>query len=196
MAYKHIRSLACVIHHTRVVSYRKKCPGTLLLSSARGTPGGLRIMLLDIDLREALLMIALVVLYGTMLYATYRSTKALKNEIAQKPEVPDIVQMASLEEATGFKVVDKDGYQSLQTLNDATSSLPGRVERVEQNLVSVSHELNDIKRSMSGLLESMLSLRQDTQDRGSDVTQAFSDLNENLRSAIAAIFQRLEEDAE
>ena len=153
-------------------------------------------MLLDIDLREALLMIALVVLYGTMLYATYRSTKALKNEIAQKPEVPDIVQMASLEEATGFKVVDKDGYQSLQTLNDATSSLPGRVERVEQNLVSVSHELNDIKRSMSGLLESMLSLRQDTQDRGSDVTQAFSDLNENLCSAIAAIFQRLEEDAE
>lgn len=168
----------------------------LPLSCRKYSTGGLRNMLLDIDLREALLMMALVVLYGTTLYATYRSTKALKNEIAQKPEVPDIVQMASLEEATGFKVVDKDGYQSLQTLNDATSSLPGRVERVEQNLVSVSHELNDIKRSMSGLLESMLSLRQDTQDRGSDVTQAFSDLNENLRSAIAAIFQRLEEDAE
>ena len=153
-------------------------------------------MLLDIDLREALLMIALVGLYGTTFYATYRSTKALKNEIAQKPEVPDIVQMASLEEATGFKVVDKDGYQSLQTLNTATSTLPDRVERVEQKLVSISHELADIKRSVGGLLESTLSLRQDTQDRGSDVAQAFSDLNENLRSAIAAIFQRLEEDAE
>lgn len=153
-------------------------------------------MLLDIDLREALLMIALVVLYGTTLYATYRSTKALKNEIAQKPEVPDIVQMASLEEATGFKVVDKEGYQSLQTLNTATSTLPDRVERVEQKLVSIGHELNDIKRSMSGLLESMLSLRQETQDRANDVAQAFSDLNENLRNAIAAIFQQLEEDTE
>ena len=153
-------------------------------------------MLLDIDLREALLMIALVGLYGTTFYATYRSTKALKNELAQKPEVPDIVQMASLEEATGFKVVDKDGYQSLQNLNTATSALPDRVERVEEKLVSISHELTDIKRSMSGLLDSTLSLRKDTQDRGSEVAQAFSDLNENLRSAIAAIFQRLEEDAE
>ena len=153
-------------------------------------------MLLNIDLREALLMMALVVLYGTTLYATYRSTKALKNEIAQKPEVPDIVQMASLEEATGFKVVDKEGYQSLQNLNTATSALPDRVERVEEKLVSISHELADIKRSVGGLLESTLSLRQDTQDRGSDVAQAFSDLNENLRSAIAAIFQRFEEDAE
>ena len=153
-------------------------------------------MLLDIDLKEVLLMITLVALYGTTLYATYRSTKALKNEIAQKPEVPDIVQMASLEEATGFKVVDKEGYQSLQSLNTATSTLPDRVERVEQKLVSISHELADIKRSVSGLLESTLSLRQDTQDRGSDVAQAFSDLNENLHSAIAAIFQRFEEDAE
>lgn len=153
-------------------------------------------MLLDIDLREALLMIALVVLYGTTLYATYRSTKALKNEIAQKPEVPDIVQMASLEEATGFKVVDKEGYQSLQTLNTATSTLPDRMERVEQKLVSIGHELNDIKRSVAGLLESTLSLRQETQDRANDVAQAFSDLNENLRNAIAAIFQQLEEDTE
>ena len=104
--------------------------------------------------------------------------------------------MASLEEATGFKVVDKDGYQSLQTLNSATSTLPDRVERVEQKLALIGHELTDIKRSMSGLLESTLSLRKDTQGRGSEVAQAFSDLNENLRSAIAAIFQRLEEDAE
>ena len=141
-------------------------------------------------------MTTLVVLYGTTLYATYRSTKALKNEIAQKPEVPDIVQMASLEEATGFKVVDKEGYQSLQSLNTATSTLPDRVERVEQKLVSISHELTDIKRSVSGLLESTLSLRQDTQDQGSDIAQSFSNLNENLRSAIAAIFQRFEEDAE
>lgn len=153
-------------------------------------------MLLDIDLREALLIIALVGLYGTTLYATYRSTKALKNEIAQKPEVPDIVQMASLEEATGFKVVDKDGYQSLQKLNAASSTLPDRVERVEQKLATIAQELNEIKRSLGGLLETTLSLRQDTQDRGNDVAQAFSDLNENLRSAIAAIFQRLEEDAE
>ena len=167
-----------------------------LLSSVKRSPGGLRIMLLDIDLREALLMIALVGLYGTTFYATYRSTKALKNELAQKPEVPDIVQMASLEEATGFKVVDKEGYQGLQTLNAATSTLPGRVERVEQKLVSIGHELNDIKRSVGGLLESTLSLRQETQDRASDVAQAFLDLNDNLRSAIAAIFQRLEEDAE
>ena len=153
-------------------------------------------MLLDIDLREALLMIALVGLYGTTFYATYRSTKALKNELAQKPEVPDIVQMASLEEATGFKVVDKDGYQSLQNLNTATSALPDRVERVEEKLALMGQELTDIKRSMSGLLESTLSLRQDTQDQGSDIAQSFSNLNENLRSAIAAIFQRFEEDAE
>lgn len=153
-------------------------------------------MLLDIDLREALLIIALVGLYGTTLYATYRSTKALKNEIAQKPEVPDIVQMASLEEATGFKVVDKDGYQSLQKLNAASSTLPDRVERVEQKLATIAQELNEIKRSLGGVLETTLSLRQDTQDRGNDVAQAFSDLNENLRNAIAAIFQRLEEDAE
>ena len=153
-------------------------------------------MLLDIDLREALLMIALVGLYGTTFYATYRSTKALKNELAQKPKVPDIVQMASLEEATGFKVVDKDGYQSLQTLNAATSTLPDRVERVEEKLALIGQELTDIKRSVGGLLDSTLSFRKDTQDRGSEVAQAFSDLNENLRSAIAAIFQRLEEDAE
>jgi hypothetical protein len=56
--------------------------------------------------------------------------------------------------------------------------------------------LNDVERSVGGLLESTLSLRKDTQDRGSEVAQAFLDLNENLRSAIAAIFQRLEEDAE
>tara|TARA_Y100000739_G_scaffold223651_2_gene226827 strand:- start:93 stop:554 length:462 start_codon:yes stop_codon:yes gene_type:complete len=153
-------------------------------------------MLLNIDLKEALLMIALVVLYGTTLYATYRSTKALKNEIAQKPEVPDIVQMASLEEATGFKVVDKEGYQSLQTLNTATSTLPERVERVEQKLTFTVQELNDIKRSLGSLVESTLSLRQDSQDRGADIVKAFSDLNENLRNAMSAVFQRFEEDTE
>ena len=153
-------------------------------------------MLLDIDLKEVLLMITLVALYGTTLYATYRSTKALKNEIAQKPEVPDIVQMASLEEATGFKVVDKEGYLSLQTLNTATSTLPDRVDRVEQKLALVGQELIELKRTISGLLESTLSIRQDAQDRGIDVAQAFTDLNENLRSAMSAVFQRLEEDAE
>ena len=174
----------------------EKVPRHPSVIKCEGRSGGLRIMLLNIDLREALLMMTLVVLYGTTLYATYRSTKALKNEIAQKPEVPDIVQMASLEEATGFKVVDKEGYQSLQTLNTATSTLPDRVERVEQKLATICQGLNDVERSVGGLLESTLSLRKDTQDRGSEVAQAFLDLNENLRSAIAAIFQRLEEDAE
>jgi|TARA_B100000767_G_C19696551_1_gene506421 biopolymer transport protein ExbB/TolQ len=153
-------------------------------------------MLLNIDLRESLLMIALVVLCGTTLYATHRSTKALKNEIAQKPEVPDIVQMASLEEATGFKVVDKEGYQSLQKLNTATSALPGRVDRVEQKLMSTVQELNDIKRSLGSLMESILTLRQDSQDRSVETIKAFSDLDENLRSAMSAVFQRLEEDSE
>jgi DNA repair exonuclease SbcCD ATPase subunit len=153
-------------------------------------------MLLNIDLREALLMMALVGLYGTTLYATYRSTKALKNELAQKPEVPDIVQMASLEEATGFKVVDKEGYQSLQKLNTATSALPGRVDRVEQKLMSTVQELNDIKRSLGSLMESILTLRQDSQDRSVETIKAFSDLDENLRSAMSAVFQRLEEDSE
>ena len=153
-------------------------------------------MLLDVDLREALLMMAFIVLYGTTLYATYRSTKALKNEIAQKPEVPDIVQMASLEEATGFKVVDKEGYQSLKTLSDATSVLPSRVERVEQKLTLFSQDLNDLKRSLSELLESTLSNNEDARERGIEVTQAFYDLNENLQTAISAVFQRLEEDIE
>ena len=141
-------------------------------------------------------MMALVVLYGTTLYATYRSTKALKNEIAQKPEVPDIVQMASLEEATGFKVVDKEGYQSLQALNTTTSALPGRVERVEQKLTFTIQELNDIKSSLGSLMESALSLRQDSQDRSVDIVKSFSDLNENLRNAMSAVFQRFEEDTE
>jgi biopolymer transport protein ExbB/TolQ len=153
-------------------------------------------MLLNIDLRESLLMIALVVLCGTTLYATHRSMKALKNEIAQKPEVPDIVQIASLEEATGFKVVDKEGYQSLQKLNTATSALPGRVDRVEQKLMSTVQELNDIKRSLGSLMESILTLRQDSQDRSVETIKAFSDLDENLRSAMSAVFQRLEEDSE
>lgn len=153
-------------------------------------------MLLDIDLREALLMITLIVLYGTTLYATYRSTRALKNEIAQKPEVPDIVQMASLEEATGFKVVDKEGYKNLQILNTATSALPDRVERLEQKLVQVDQALNDLKRGTSALQESILSIRQEAKDRGLEIDQAFSNLNENLRSAMSAVFQRLEEDAE
>jgi hypothetical protein len=153
-------------------------------------------MLLNVDLREALLMMALFVLYGTTLYVTYRSTKALKNEIAQKPEVPDIVQMASLEEATGFKVVDKEGYQCLQALNTATSTLPSRVERVEQKLTIVGQELNDLKKSVSGLLELTLSIRQDAQERGIDISQAFSDLNENLRNAMSAFFKQIEEDAE
>ena len=153
-------------------------------------------MLLDIDLREALLMITLIVLYGTMLYATYRSTRVLKNEIAQKPEVPDIVQMASLEEATGFKVVDKEGYKNLQILNTATSALPDRVERLEQKLVQVDQALNDLKRGTSALQESILSIRQEAKGRGLEIDQAFSNLNENLRSAMSAVFQRLEEDAE
>ena len=153
-------------------------------------------MLLDIDLREALLMITLIVLYGTMLYATYRSTRVLKNEIAQKPEVPDIVQMASLEEATGFKVVDKEGYKNLQILNTATSALPDRVERLEQKLVQVDQALNDLKRGTSALQESILSIRQEAKDRGLEIDQAFSNLNGNLRSAMSAVFQRLEEDAE
>ena len=151
---------------------------------------------MDIDLREALLMITLIVLYGTTLYATYRSTRALKNEIAQKPEVPDIVQMASLEEATGFKVVDKEGYKNLQILNTATSALPDRVERLEQKLVQVDQALNDLKRGTSALQESILSIRQEVKDRGLEIDQAFSNLNENLRSAMSAVFQRLEEDAE
>ena len=151
---------------------------------------------MDIDLREALLMITLIVLYGTTLYATYRSTRALKNEIAQKPEVPDIVQMASLEEATGFKVVDKEGYKNLQILNTATSALPDRVERLEQKLVQVDQALNDLKRGTSALQESILSIRQEAKDRGLEIDQAFSNLNENLRSAMSAVFQRLEEDAE
>jgi len=153
-------------------------------------------MLLDIDLREALLMITLIVLYGTTLYTTYRSTRALKNEIAQKPEVPDIVQMASLEEATGFKVVDKEGYKNLQILNTATSVLPERVERLEQKLTQVSQELNDLKRGTSALQESILSIRQEAKDRALETDQAFSHLNANLRSAMSAVFQRLEEDAE
>ena len=153
-------------------------------------------MLLGIDLKEVLLMITLVALYGTTLYATYRSTKALKNEIAQKPEVPDIVQMASLEEATGFKVVDKEGYKNLQILNTATSALPDRVERLEQKLVQVDQALNDLKRGTSALQESILSIRQEAKDRGLEIDQAFSNLNENLRSAMSAVFQRLEEDAE
>ena len=153
-------------------------------------------MLLDIDLREALLMITLIVLYGTTLYTTYRSTRALKNEIAQKPEVPDIVQMASLEEATGFKVVDKEGYKNLQILNTATSVLPERVERLEQKLTQVSQELNDLKRGTSALQESILSIRQEAKDRALETDQAFSNLNANLRSAMSAVFQRLEEDAE
>ena len=141
-------------------------------------------------------MITLIVLYGTTLYATYRSTRALKNEIAQKPEVPDIVQMASLEEATGFKVVDKEGYKNLQILNTATSALPDRVERLEQKLVQVDQALNDLKRGTSALQESILSIRQEVKDRGLEIDQAFSNLNENLRSAMSAVFQRLEEDAE
>ena len=141
-------------------------------------------------------MITLIVLYGTTLYATYRSTRALKNEIAQKPEVPDIVQMASLEEATGFKVVDKEGYKNLQILNTATSALPDRVERLEQKLVQVDQALNDLKRGTSALQESILSIRQEAKDRGLEIDQAFSNLNENLRSAMSAVFQRLEEDAE
>ena len=153
-------------------------------------------MLLDIDLREVLLMITLIVLYGTTLYATYRSTRALKNEIAQKPEVPDIVQMASLEEATGFKVVDKEGYKNLQILNTATSALPDRVERLEKKLVQVDQALNDLKRGTSALQESILSIRQAAKDRGLEIDQAFSNLNENLRSAMSAVFQRLEEDTE
>jgi hypothetical protein len=153
-------------------------------------------MFLDVDLREALLMMAFIVLYGTTLYATYRSTKALKNEIAQKPEVPDIVQMASLEDATGFKVVDKEGYQSLRTLSDTTSVLPSRVERVEQKLTLFSQDLNDFKRSLSELLEATLSNNKDARDRGIEVTQAFYNLNENLQTAISAVFQRLEEDFE
>ena len=153
-------------------------------------------MLLDIDLREALLMITLIVLYGTTLYATYRSTRALKNEIAQKPEVPDIVQMASLEEATGFKVVDKEGYKNLQILNTATSTLPDRVERLEQKLTQVVQELNDLKRGTIVLQESILSIRQEAKNRGLEIDQAFSNLNENLRSAMTAVFQRIEEDAE
>ena len=153
-------------------------------------------MLLDIDLREALLMITLIVLYGTTLYATYRSTRALKNEIAQKPKVPDIVQMASLEEATGFKVVDKEGYKNLQILNTATSALPDRVERLEQKLTQVIQELNDLKRGTIALQESILSIRQEAKNRGLEIDQAFSNLNENLRSAMTAVFQRIEEDAE
>ena len=151
---------------------------------------------MDIDLREALLMITLIVLYGTTLYATYRSTRALKNEIAQKPKVPDIVQMASLEEATGFKVVDKEGYKNLQILNTATSALPDRVERLEQKLTQVIQELNDLKRGTIALQESILSIRQEAKNRGLEIDQAFSNLNENLRSAMTAVFQRIEEDAE
>ena len=141
-------------------------------------------------------MITLIVLYGTTLYATYRSTRALKNEIAQKPEVPDIVQMASLEEATGFKVVDKEGYKNLQILNTATSALPDRVERLEQKLVQVDQALNDLKRGTSALQESILSIRQEAKERSLEIDLAFSNLNENLRSAMSAVFQRLEEDAE
>ena len=152
-------------------------------------------MLLDIDLREALLMIALVGLFGTTFYATYRSTKALKNELAQKPEVPDIVQMASLEEATGFKVVDKDGYQSLQTLNTATSPSPTewsvwskswfRWSRVDRH--QTLHEW------IVGI-DAFTSQRY-TRSRKRRCSILFGS-ERNLRSAIAAIFQRLEEDAE
>ena len=98
-------------------------------------------MLLDIDLKEVLLMITWL-LCMVRRSTTYRSTKALKNEIAQKPEVPDIVQMASLI-ATGFKVVDKEGYKSSDT-EHSTSTLPGRVDRVEQKLAQVGQELIEL----------------------------------------------------
>jgi hypothetical protein len=153
-------------------------------------------MLLNTDFGETLLMIALVALYGTTLYATYRSTKALKNEITRKPEMPDIVQMASLEDATGFKVVDKEGYRNLQTLNTATSALPDRVERVEQKITHFGQELHEIRRLNIELTELTTRAFQDEKAHEAVVSQAFSDLNENLRNAMSALFQRLEEDAQ